>query len=127
MMQKQKRATRNGSQKLQERACEIVMDGIILDLGLGRYRVSSQSELKKFYDVTLTVDNCWKCSCPYHVNRKGAACKHIMAVQKLVEHIKTRLQKNTDKDAIEISDTVEVTCDRCGSKNCKIREIRKKK
>ena len=121
-MKKKKRLQHRGSQKLLQRACEIIRDGVILDLGSGRYRVLSQTEPDMFYDVTLTVDSCWRCSCAYHLKRKGSMCKHIIAVRKLTEHIGTVQPKKR-----EISDVPEIICDRCKSRNCKYRETRRKK
>lgn len=93
--------------------------GIILDLGSGRYRVSSQSRPDSYYEVTV-MDNCWKCTCPYHThgNRR---CKHVCAVQGLVERV-----RRAGRDTVVIGDPG-VVCVKCGGADGRHRETRNRK
>ena len=72
-----------------------------------------------YYEVTVT-DNCWRCTCPYHVhgNRR---CRHIGAVQPLVERI-----RRSERDAVSICDPGAV-CVSCGGDDCRHRETRRRK
>ena len=115
------KSRRNGSskEKLDARSKEIVQDGIILDTGSGRYMVTSQSKQDSYYEVTV-MDNCWRCTCSYHIhgNRK---CKHIGAVQSIVEHI-----RKPKHDTMNVDDPA-VMCVSCRGENCRHRETRQLK
>ena len=78
-MAKAKRKRGGGSTRpdLEARAQDILENGIILDLGSNRFRVSSQSQKNRFYDVGF-LDVC-KCSFPYNIHGHGY-CKHAIAV-----------------------------------------------
>lgn len=112
---------RRGStrEELDARGKDVVQKGVILDLGSGRYMVSSCSKPDSYYEVTV-INNCWRCTGPYYVhgNRR---CKHISAVQPLVERIHT-----SKRDVVNICDTG-VRCVSCGGDNCKHRETRRQK
>ena len=86
--------------------------------------VCSQSNLAKFYDVVRNEDNIWKCSCAYCTNRRGTRCKHIIAAQKFAERIGAGMQEGSEKTEIGEAG---VACDKCGSRNCRYRETRRKK
>ena len=106
-------------EELDARGKDIVQKGVILDLGSGRYMASSCSKPGLYYEVTVT-DNCWRCTCPYHVHG-NRHCKHIGAVQPLVERI-----HKSERDVVSICDS-EVRCVSCGGDNCKHRETRRRK
>ena len=120
-MATQKKTRRKGSSQkdIDERGKSIIQGGVVLDLGHGRYKVSSQSVADAFYDVTVT-DNCWRCTCAYHIhgNRR---CKHISAVQDIVENIR-KAPGNT-----HIIEDPGVVCVSCESPDCRYRETRHNK
>lgn len=72
-----------GSQRtvLEQRAEDIVANNRILDIKNNRYKVESQSEIGKYYDVNFLDD--WSCTCPYN-SKRHTDCKHIIAVQMVV-------------------------------------------
>ena len=57
-MTAQKKTRRRGSfqNDIDERGKSIIQWGVVLDLGSGRYKVSSQSVVDAFYDVTSAGD-----------------------------------------------------------------------
>ncbi len=101
------------------RGGDIVRDGVVLDLGSNRYKVSSQSVPDAYYEVTA-MDGCWKRACPYHV-RRDDRCKHMRAVQGIVEKI-----RECRLDVLRIGDPG-VACASCKLDDCKHRETREKK
>ena len=120
MVQRKGRRREPTREELDARGREIVQKGVILGLGSGRYMVSSCSKPDSYYEVTVT-DNCWRCTCPYHVhgNRR---CKHIGAVQPLVERI-----RRSERDVVSICDPGVVICVSCGGGDCRHRETRRRK
>ena len=119
-MTRHKRRRKGSTQEaLDARGGDIARDGIVLDLGSNRYKVSSQSVPDAYYEVTV-MDGCWKCTCPYHV-RRGDRCKHIRAVQGIVEKI-----RECRLDVLRIGDPG-VVCVSCKLDDCKHRETREKK
>ena len=117
----QKKPRRKGSSQkdIDERGKSIIQGGVVLDLGHGRYKVSSQSVADAFYDVTVT-DNCWRCTCAYHIhgNRR---CKHISAVRDIVENIREA------PGGTHIIEDPGVACVSCDSRDCRYRETRHNK
>ena len=68
-----KRRRKGSTQEaLDARGGDIARDGIVLDLGSNRYKVSSQSVPDAYYEVTV-MHVCWKCTCPYHVRVTAAS------------------------------------------------------
>ena len=117
---KRHKGNRSTSKELMDvRSENIALNDIILGLGSGRYKVSSQSESDLYYDVTV-MDNSWKCTCPYFVHR-NYSCKHIGAVQSIVENV-----REDQRSTVKIDDPG-VMCTKCGHCDCKYRETRKKK
>ena len=98
----------NGSSrgKLEERASVILERGVILHLGMNRFRVSSQSRTDRYYDVSFL--DAWRCTCPYHSAGRGD-CKHIIAVQGLVMKVPKL------KPAGYAMEEQDVACAGCGS------------
>ena len=113
MTKKTKGRTKNGSPRcnLEKKAQQIIIYGVILDLGHGRFKVSSQSQNQKFYDVCFLDD--WSCTYPYHINRH-TNCKHIIAIQCLVMKVPYIVPVD-----IELKAPV-ILCPnkRCGSSDC---------
>ena len=107
---------------LNARAEEIIQNGMILDIGSARYRVSSQSVIHTYYDVTYGA-NGWRCSCPYHINGHRR-CKHVRAVAGLVMK-----ERRLMDDGIErvLTKEPEAACRFCRSADCRGCEVRKNK
>ena len=83
-------------------------------IGSGRWGVRSKPEGQE-YVVSLSENGC-TCKCFYHVNRKGARCKHIVAVEMLL------VSQANVQDAGEpmTLDKPDVRCPNCKSvKFCK--------
>ena len=118
-----RRRKRGSDQKsITGRGVQIAESGLILDLGSGRYKVSSQSVPGAFYDVTVT-DHVWKCTCPYHARGRGRRCKHAAAVQGLVENV-GRVRRRAAEIAVPDG---AARCDGCGGTDVRPRERRRKK
>ena len=98
----------------------IIQNGMILDIGSARYRVSSQSVIHAHYDVTYGA-NGWRCSCPYHINGHRR-CKHIRAVAGLVMKERRLMDDESEKMLIKEPD---VACRFCRSKDCDKCEVRR--
>lgn len=114
------RSRGSAREDLDARSREIIRTGVILDLGSGRYMVSSQSKPGSYYEVTVT-DNCWRCTCPYHVhgNRR---CKHVGAVQPLAERV-----RRPERGTVKVCDPG-VRCVSCeDGGDCRYRETRPRK
>ena len=105
---------------LEQRAEDIVANNPILYLKNNRYKVESQSEPGKYYDVNYLDD--WSCTCTYHAKRH-TYCKHIIAAQMIVMKVEPleptdfTIRKPVPKRPKE----------RCGSTNCKFYELRPRK
>ena len=106
--------------ELEQRAEEILGNCLILYLRNNRYKVESQSEPGKFYEVCFLED--WSCTCPYHAKRHSD-CKHIIAVQMRV--MKTEPLKPTD--FVISKPAPKCTNGKCRSTNCKFYELRPRK
>ena len=119
MVQRKGRRKEPTREELDARGKEIIQEGVILYLGWGRYMVSSCPKPGSYYEVTVT-SNCWRCTRPYHVhgNRR---CKHIGAVQPLVERI-----RRSERDIVSICDPG-VVCVSCGGDDCRHRQTRRRK
>ncbi len=116
-MTRHKRRRKGSTQEaLDARGGDIARDGVVLDLGLNRYKVSSQSVPDAYYEVTV-MHVCWKCTCPYHV-RRGDRCKHVRAVQGIVKKI-----RECRLDVLRIG-YPGVVCVSCKLDDCKHRETR---
>ena len=119
---KKKKRVKNGSPRhvLETKAKQIVNDGMILDLGHGRFKVSSQTHEEKYYDVCF-LDG-WSCTCEYHQNRH-ADCKHIIAVQCLVMRV-----PDIKKVDLELKAPVpKCTKQKCRSTDCRFHRWRERK
>ena len=55
-------------------------DGAVRSISRGRWEVASESSPGSWYRVAVTEGGI-VCDCGYHLGRKGAACKHSMAVE----------------------------------------------
>lgn len=104
----------------ERRAGEIAAGGLVLDLKNGRYRVESQSEPGKYYDVNLLDD--WTCTCPYHVKRR-TDCKHIIAVQMMVMGV----EPLAPADFVMKKPGIRCTNKECGSTGCEFYQERERK
>ena len=104
-------------ENLEKRACQIIQSGSVLDLKHNRFKVPSQSETDKYYDVSF-LDS-WKCTCAYHINGHGD-CKHIIAVQIILSKI-NETEPEPEPVEIEIPDPM---CPKCNSDNCVFYETR---
>ena len=107
---------------LEARGREIAQNGIILDIGSGRYRVSSQSVADAFYDVSFGPDG-WRCTCRYHLYGKRR-CKHIRAVCSIVMDT-GRLADEVRKE-VAVTEPC-VTCTFCQGTDCIKRGVRRNK
>ena len=117
------RRRRGSSQQvLEARGREIAQNGIILDIGSGRYRVSSQSVADAFYDVSFGPDG-WRCTCRYHLYGKRR-CKHIRAVCSIVMDT-GRLADEGHKE-VAVTEPC-VTCTFCQGTDCIKRGVRRNK
>ncbi len=115
---------RRGSsqQVLEARGKEIVQSGTILDLGSFRYKVSAQSVVDAFYDVSLGPDG-WRCTCQYHLHGE-MRCKHIRAVCNIV--MDTGRLADEGRKEVAVTEPC-VTCTFCQGTDCTKRGVRRNK
>ena len=102
---------------LENRACQIIQSGPILDLKHNRFKVPSQSEKDKYYAVNF-LDS-WKCTCAYHISGHGD-CKHIIAVQIISSQFN---ETKPEPEPVEI-EIPYIACPKCNSENCVFYETR---
>lgn len=107
----------NGSDMRMKRGLEIFEEAIngtsgksIVENEDGSFNVPSQQTHGKSYEVRL-IQTTWVCTCPDFEYRKIEACKHIVAVQRIIA-LKVCL-KGEPKPKVFAEDAV--ACDRCGS------------
>ena len=96
---RQRKRSRVARQSVIQRAKEVLADCIMLDLKEGRYKVESQSQKDKFYDVT-TLEGKWGCTCKYHISGRKRHCKHIVAVQMVIMRSEAEKQDKQAKKMV---------------------------
>ena len=107
-----KRGNGSSKQELENCAKEIIQNKKIIDIKSDRYKVESQSQDDKFYDVSFGESG-WKCSCRYHIHGKRK-CKHIYAIQEIFYS----QRKLADKICKVEIDEPDVICRYCDSTDC---------
>jgi putative transposase len=96
------------------------LEGSIKKIDEHTYKVKSQSDNDKEYDVVSTEIG-FKCSCPDHSFR-GIRCKHIIACE-----ISFTLHKTVEQNRVVIEPINIQNCPRCKSENIIKRGIRRNK
>ena len=87
-------------------------DGTVRSIGRGRWEVASESSPGSWHRVAVTEGGI-VCDCPYHLGRKGAACKHSVAV----EIIMLREAGEVGPGEPVVLEPAGPRCPACGSKN----------
>jgi len=108
--------TNNNSDMRMTRGMEMLQNGkTIVENEDGSFSVPSQTQVNKFYEVSLLGSERFVCNCPDFQFREVEACKHIHLVKFCLS---LRYLKNEPKPKVFADDAI--PCDRCRS----IRTIR---
>jgi hypothetical protein len=108
--------TNNNSDMRMTRGMEMLQNGkTIVENEDGSFSVPSQTQVNKFYEVSLLGSERFVCNCPDFQFREAEACKHIHLVKFCLS---LRYLRNEPKPKVFADDAI--PCDRCRS----IRTIR---